>query len=109
MYRLEYSPKAIEDLKGISDHITHNWGKNTADRILKNIISDIKKLEHHPLLGPNLGRVMDITTEYRYLFTEKNYVFYNIEFNSVKIIRILKENQDFIRHLLGVIKESDDT
>ena len=40
---------------------------------------------------------------------DKKLVFYNIEFNRVQIIRILNENQDFIRNLLGVSKETDDT
>lgn len=107
MSRVEYSPLALEDLNRISDYITDNWGKNVANGILKRITSDIRRLEQYPLSGVNLGKIIDVSTEYRYLFSERNYVFYLLELDRVRIIRILNENQDYIQHLFGVDSDHD--
>ncbi len=108
MAKIEYSPLALEDLKGIRAFILANWGENTSMKILKKIISDISKLENHPMLGSDLGKVIDVSTEYRYLFTQKNYVFYQIEFDKIRIVRVINENQDFMLQLLGISLESDE-
>ena len=51
MSKVEYSPLALEDLKSINHYITDNWGEGVANRILKKIISDIRRLEQYPLSG----------------------------------------------------------
>lgn len=108
MTKVEYSPLALEDLHRISDYITDSWGKIVANGILKRITTDIRRLEQYTLSGVNLGKIIDVSTEYRYLFSEKNYIFYLLEMDRVRIIRILNENQDYIQHLFGVNSEHDD-
>ena len=108
MSRVEYSPLALYDLNHLRDYITDNWGKNVANGILKRITFDIRRLEQYPLSGVNLGKIIDVSTEYRYLFSEKNYIFYPMELDRVRIIRILNENQDYIQHLFGVDSEHDE-
>lgn len=108
MPKVEYSPLAFEDLNRISDYITDNLGKNVANGILKRITFSIRKLEQYPLSGVNLGKIIDVTTEYRYLFSERNYVFYLFELDRVQIIRILNENQDYMQHLFGVDSKHDE-
>ena len=104
MVKLEYSPMALEDLSYLRDYIIDNWGENIAKRTLKKITSDIKKLETYPLMGSNLAKNTDTPTDYRYLFTEKNYVFYRIEFDNIKIIRVINEKQDYMLKLFGTYK-----
>ncbi len=99
MSRIEYSPLALDDLISINDYIIENWGNNVADRKLMKIISDIKRLDEYPMLGVSLGKIIESTTEYRYIFTEKNYIFYHIELDKIRIIRVLNEKQDFIQQL----------
>jgi len=108
MSRVEYSPLALEDLNRISDYITDTWGKKVGNGILKRITSDIRRLEQYPLSGVNLGNIIDVTTQYRYLFSEKNYIFYHLKLDRVRIIRILNENQDYIQHLFGVESGHDE-
>lgn len=52
--------------------------------------------------------VYDVPTEYRYLFSEKNYVFYHLEFDKVRIVRVLNEQQDFMQQLFGIGSDSDE-
>ncbi|HML36873.1 MAG TPA: type II toxin-antitoxin system RelE/ParE family toxin [Bacillota bacterium] len=101
MPKIEYAPKALEDLQRIQKYIADNWGKNVAERVLKRITSDIKRLEQYPVSGMDLGKMIDAPTEYRYLFSEKNYVFYRLEPDNIRVIRILNELQDYMEQLFG--------
>lgn len=101
MQKVKYSPIALEDLQLIHGYISANWGENTAKKILKKITSGISSLEQHPTLGVDLGEIIDVTTEYRYLFLEKNYVFYRVEFDKIRIVRVLNERQDYMQQLFG--------
>ena len=101
MVKVEYSPKALDDLLHIRDYITENWGEKVAKEKLRKITIDIKRLEQFPLSGVNLGKIIDVTTDYFYLFTERNYAFYYLEKDKIRIIRVLNENQDYIMHLFG--------
>lgn len=58
--------------------------------------------------GADLAKVIDVPTEYRYLFSQKNYVFYNSEFDKIRIICVLNENQNFMLQLFGISSELDE-
>jgi len=99
MLKVEYSPKASEDLLNIRHYLSETWGEGTANDIMKKIISDIGRLKRYPGSGADLGRIIGVPSDYRYLFTHKNYVFYRLESDKVRIIRVLNERQDYIRIL----------
>ena len=107
MPKVEYSPKALEDLQYINDYIITNRGQNIAQRILKKITANIRRLEQYPVSGVELGKLIDVQTDYRYIFLEKNYVFYRIEYEKVQIVRMLNENQDYMKQLFGMGSDSD--
>ena len=96
---IEFSPIALNDLQDIDEYILENWGEDTRLRILSKIISDIKQLEEFPLLGMDLGKKIYSTTDYRYIISENNYIFYRIEVDKIRIIRVLNERQNFIEIL----------
>lgn len=104
MASIEYSFMALEDLQHISDYLMDNWGESVAKEKIEKITSSIRRLEVYPLLGADLGKIIDVPTDYRYLFTEKNYVFYRVKFDNIKIIRVLNEQQDYMIQLFGVSK-----
>jgi plasmid stabilization system protein ParE len=95
-------------LQYISDYISANWGADAAKRILKKITSDIRRLEQYPISGVGLGKVIDVPTEYRYIFLEKNYVFYHLESDKIRIVRVLNEQQDYMQQLFGLCSVSDE-
>lgn len=108
MLKVKYSPAALEDLQYIRDYILDNWGEDVATKVLKKITSDIRRLEQYPLSGVDLGKIIDAPTEYQYLFSEKNYVFFRIELDSIRIVRVLNERQNYMQHLFGISSESKD-
>jgi toxin ParE1/3/4 len=107
MLKVEYSPKALEDLRYINDYIITNWGENIAQKILKRITTNIRRLEQYPVSGVGLSKLVDVQTDYRYIFLEKNYVFYRIEFDKVQIVRVLNEHQYYMKQLFGMSSDSD--
>lgn len=102
MVNIEYSPQALEDLFLLSEYITNEWGEKIAKKILTKITGDIRGLEQFPLSGINLGRIIDVPTDYRFLFSEKNYIFYHVEFDKVRIVRIINEKQYYMQQVFGV-------
>ncbi|MDF2651730.1 MAG: plasmid stabilization system protein, partial [Paenibacillus sp.] len=70
------------------------------------ITSDIRRLEEYPASGVGLGKLIDVPTEYRYLYSEKNYVFYRLELNNIRIVRVLSEQQDYMQQLFGISVDS---
>lgn len=49
-----------------------------------------------------LDDLIEYPTDYYYLLIKSNYVFYRIEGDTVKIIRVLNEKQDFLQILFGI-------
>ena len=99
MAKIHYSHKSLNDLQYLSDYILGNWGEQVAKRELKKITTDIRRLEQYPASGVDLGKMIDVPTDYRYIFSEKNYVFYRIEADTIHIIRVLNEQQDYMQQL----------
>lgn len=108
MVNIEYSPQALEDLLLLREYISTEWGEKVAKKILSKIIKDIRRLEQFPLSGTNLGKIIDVPTDYRFLFSEKNYIFYHLEFDKVRIVRVLNEKQDYMQQVFGISLESDE-
>lgn len=104
MLKIEYSPQALEDLKMLSEYLTSNWDELVSNRILKKIIGDVRRLEQFPLLGADLGKFINLPTDYRFLYSERNYIFYYLELDRVRIVRILNEKQDYVQLLFGICK-----
>ncbi len=109
MLKIEYTPRALEDLKSLQIYLSINWGEKVSNRILKRIASEIRRLEQYPFSGVDLGKIIDTTTEYRYIFTEKNYVFYRLEYNKILIIRVINERQDYLKQLFEIISDKEET
>ena len=108
MKKIDLSPEALNDLAGLKEFLDSNFGEKIEKEILKGIISDLRSLGEYPDSGSrDMFKKYGIETDYAYLVTHKNYAFYRIEGNSVKIIRILDTRRDVIYTLFG-IKTVDD-
>ena len=95
MKKILYSPNAIEKLQKIKWNIRVKYGVQISNRIIKNILSAIKELRIYENKGSSVARMTGIPCEYRMIFTEHNYVFYN-------------EKEDFMWKLFGIKTISDE-
>ncbi|MBD5512108.1 MAG: type II toxin-antitoxin system RelE/ParE family toxin [Lachnospiraceae bacterium] len=108
MPKLIYTPKALDDLQGIKAYVAKQFGEGKAKACAKEITSTVKQLERFPEEGPRLEELIEYLTDYHYLVVKPNYVFYRVEGDSVKVIRILNEKQDFLQILFGISSISEE-
>lgn len=102
MYKLEYAPRAMDDLARVKEYITLQHGADVARKSLRRLTSSARRLEKYPEEGPSLEEMILVPTDYRYLYIRPNYLFYRIEGNYVKVVRVLNEQQDFLQILFGI-------
>lgn len=108
MPKLIYAPKALDDLQGIKDYIVGQFGADRAKGIIRDITITVRQLEMFPEEGSHLEKLIDYPTDYRFLVVKPNYIFYRIESDMVKIVRILNEKQDFLQILFGIGSISEE-
>lgn len=89
MPKLIYTPKALEDLQEIKTYVA-------------------RQLEAFPGEGPCLEELIEYPADYHYLVVKPNYIFYRVEGDTVRIIRILNEKQDFLQILFGISSISEE-
>lgn len=108
MFKLDYAPRAMDDLARMKDFITSRHGADVAQKSLRRITISARRLERFPEEGPSLAGLINISTDYRYLYVRPNYLFYRIEGNCVKIVRVLNEKQDIYNILFGLSTVTDE-
>ncbi|MBQ6272080.1 MAG: type II toxin-antitoxin system RelE/ParE family toxin [Clostridiales bacterium] len=102
MKRILFSPQALIDIEEIREYISIQFGEKSAAKNIALVMHDIKLLEQFPLQGPGIWERYGIESDYHYIYSNKNYVFYRIEDDTVKIIRILDARRDFLNILFGI-------
>lgn len=108
MYKIMYAPRALEDLQGIKTYISVNFGKDKAKDCVQKLTKAVRQLEKFPEEGLRLEELVNYSTVFYYLVVKPNYIFYRIEEDMVRIIRILNEKQDFLQILFGVSSISEE-
>ena len=108
MPKLSYTPKALDDLQAIKVYVAKQFGEGKAKVCAKEITSTAKQLELYPGEGPRLEDLIEYPTDYHYLVVKPNYIFYRVEGDTVRVIRILNEKQDFLQILFGISSISEE-
>ena len=107
--RIEFSPEAANDIEEINKYLSAEFGVKTSTQNIKKVMKSIKSLGSLPLQGSGVWERYGIASDYRYIYANHNYVFYRVEKDSVKIIRILDARYDFINILFGIKTQTDDS
>lgn len=108
MRKIMYAPKALEDLLGIKTYISANFGRDKAKDCVRELTEKVRQLERFPEEGQRLEELLDYPTVFYYLVVKPNYIFYRIEEDVVRIVRILNEKQDFLQILFGISSVSEE-
>ena len=108
MLKLIYAPKALDDLQEIKTYVAKQFSESRTKASVKEIMSTTKQLESFPEEGPRLEELIEYPTDYHYLVVKPNYVFYRVEGDTVRVIRILNEKQDFLQMLFGISSISEE-
>lgn len=104
MYKISFSPEAVDDLKEIKQYIkdelcNEQAAKNTVAKILKKI----KLLSDFPESGSSLSAIIGFDTDYRYLVCDNYIAFYRIENKNVLMVRVLYGKRNYMQILFGDI------
>lgn len=98
---LEFSPESLKDLAALKDYISNQFGEKSSIENLSKVMDGIETLKQFPYQGASILERYGISSDYRYLFIHKNYVFYRVENDILKIIRVLDERRNFLQILFG--------
>lgn len=109
MKKIKYTPDAADKLRGIKSAISAEYGSKKAKLIVGQITAAIRGLTDNENKGPSVEAMFNIPTDYRYLYVSKNYVFYNLEDEYIRIINIYNEKEDFMWLLFGIDTTSQET
>ncbi len=109
MKKLRYSPEAAEKLKSIKYEVEDTYGKEIARRVVGNMTKAFRRLQHFEKSGVSVERAIGIPCDYYMVYMEHNYGFYRITEDTVWIIDIFHEREDFMWRLFGVKTTSQET
>lgn len=103
MYKLNISPKAKDDLVEIKEYISQELcNPQAASNIISKLMRKIRILSDYPKVGTQLGSVIDIQSEYRFIVCDNYLIFYRYEDQAVFVSRILYSRRDYMRVLFEV-------
>jgi len=90
--RLSYSAKALRDLKSIYRQSQSRFGFAQADRYRSGLEAALRTIAEHPLASPeHLGYGRPL----RVHFHQSHVIFFDIEADMVRVVRVLHQQQDW--------------
>ena len=102
MKKIKYTPDAADKLRDMKSTIAAQFGSKKAKEIVGKITQAVRDLAINEEKGPSVEAMFGVPSDYRYIFVSKNYVFYDVESDSIKVINIYNEKEDFMWLLFGV-------
>jgi addiction module RelE/StbE family toxin len=100
--RIEYSPKAQDDLEHIGDYIAETLkNPSAALNTVTKIQESVDKRAEFPLMGAPLSSIADVDSDYRFLVCGNYLAFYHAETDIARVDRILYGKRDYLSILFG--------
>ena len=109
MKKIKYTPDAADKLRALKSEISQEYGSDSAKKIVKSITDAIRGLCDDEEKGPEVLKMFDVVSDYRYIFVSGNYVFYRIEDKYIRIINLYHEKEDFMWKLFRVDATPQET
>ena len=98
-YKLRISEQAHKDIESIYNYVLKD-GITIAKKQAELIYSSLENLERCPEMGANLANHTTKKNDYKFLSIKKTYVvFYKIEGDEVRVMRIFRGEQDYLQQL----------
>ena len=109
MKKIKYTPDAADKLRALKIAISQEYGGIVANKIVKSITEAIRGLCDNEEQGPEVSKMFDVVSDYRYIFVSKNYVFYRIEEKYIRIINLYHEKEDFMWNMFRIDTTSQES
>ena len=102
MFTVDISPQAAEDLLEIKFYIENELQNPiAAHNTIETIVNTYEDLAEDPDVGIPVDRFVSFPTDYKFILANNYSIFYRIEKDIVKIIRIMYSRRDFAKILFG--------
>lgn len=108
MKQVDITPRTHEDLSELKTYLLMEFGETCAKRVLGAVCDDIEKLAVFSEMGVNILAKHGIVSDYLCFVTHKNCVFYRVEGEFIRVIRVLDERRDYLRVLLGISTSAEE-
>lgn len=109
MYKVKISPEAKDDLAEIKSYISQELcNSQAAVNLVSKITKQMRGLSEYPGIGAPLSSIVDIQTDYRFLFCANYLIFYRHEDGIVFVSRILYGRRNYMRILFGDLLEDEE-
>lgn len=107
IYIVEFSQIVRQKMKILKMYLNEQFGAETAQKILKQIMESARNLAVYPQQGIRISSLFDVDTDFRCLYVKHNYLFYYIDDNKVIVSEMFDEREDFMFKLFGIKSVSD--
>lgn len=102
MFEVKVSPQATADLLEIKDYIENELQNPiTARNTVLKIVETYEDLANFPEIGISVERYVSFPTDYKFVLANNYSIFYRIDGEMVRIVRIMYSRRDFVRILFG--------
>ena len=91
MHKILISPQATIDLETIFDYTTAKWSFEQALKYQNELNNSFELIAQFPEIGVDY---LFSKLDYKKYHSQRHLIFYNIDSNSITIMRILHENMD---------------
>ena len=100
MFEVKVSPQAAEDLLEVKDYIENELQNPIAaqNTVLK-IVETYEDLANFPEAGISVEKYVDFPTDYKFVLANNYSIFYRIDGEFVRVVRLLYSRRDFVRIL----------
>lgn len=102
MKKVMFSPEAKEKIVRIREEIVFKYGSKTARRIISKMMSAFGELQMFENKGPSVESIIGVPCDYRILYVQHNYAFYRVEQDTIWIVDLYNEREDFMWKLFGI-------
>lgn len=110
MYNVIIEPEVQSRLKDLKALLLQSQGEKKGMKTFQEIISALDNLQLYKL-GTNLREkyFIDCPDNWYLLYTNKNYFIFSRSDDTVKVLKIYNERQDFIYDLFGIEMRSQES
>ena len=101
MKKLSYSPDYREKIIQLRNDLDRKYGRAVREKVMAEIDHSIQLLKSQNYLGISLRNMYGVDCDFYFIHVAKNVVFYEIGEDSIHILNIYHEREDYIIRFLG--------
>ena len=109
MKKIIYSPDYKAKIKKMRQELDRQFGEKTRQEIFKKINDRIHSIRDHEDIGLSCRDVFCVDTDYQYIYAAKNYIFYRIDDEAIRIVKIYDEREDIMWKMFGIKTTTRET